>query len=121
MKNNEPPSTEKRRKGTFLLRNIVSDLFYYTGFGEKIDRPDGISAVTILYNEEDWIRYSLLSIKDLVDEYIVMDSSDDRTPEIIRELIDIVRAGLALQGGVTFIFMSLSMKISMVVMRCTIF
>ena len=76
------------RRGTFLLRNIVSDLFYYTEFGEKIDRLDGISAVTILYNEEDWIRYSLLSIKDLVDEYIVMDSSNDRTPEIIRELID---------------------------------
>jgi len=98
------------RRGTFLLRNIVSDLFYYTGFGEKIDRPDGIAAVTISYNEEDWIRYSLLSIKDLVDEYIVMDSSNDRTPEIIRELINNVRASLALQGGITFIFISLSRK-----------
>jgi len=55
--------------------------------------------VTISYNEEDWIRYSLLSIKDLVYEYIVMDSSNDRTPEIIRELIDIVRASLALRAG----------------------
>jgi len=34
---------------------------------------------------------------------------------------DIIRASLALQGGATFIFISLSMEIFMVVMRCIIF
>ena len=38
------------------------------------------------YNESDWIELSLLSIKDLVDEYIVVDNSTDETPEIIKQV-----------------------------------
>ena len=42
--------------------------------------------MVITYNEEDWIEPSILSIKDLVDEYVIMDSSTDRTPDIIERV-----------------------------------
>jgi len=51
-----------------------------------IGRKSGISAMICTMNEEDWIEPSILSIKDLVDEYVVIDSSTDRTPEIISEV-----------------------------------
>jgi len=38
------------------------------------------------YNEEDWVDLAILSVKELVDEYVVVDSSTDRTPEIIDNL-----------------------------------
>lgn len=76
------------RKGVFAARNILSSMFYTLGIYEKPSRPDGVSAITLSYNEEDWIRYSLLSIKDFVDEFIVMDSSTDNTPNIVKELIE---------------------------------
>lgn len=77
------------RKGTFLLRSIVSSISYGLGIYEYADstgRDEGISAMVCSYNEEDWVEPSLLSIKDLVDEYIVVDSSTDRTPLIINEI-----------------------------------
>lgn len=77
------------RRGTFLLRNVVSSLAYYTGFYEYADstgRLNGISALMCTYNEEDWIEPAILSIKDLVDEYVVVDSSSDSTPEIIENV-----------------------------------
>lgn len=77
------------RKGTFLLRSIVSSISYGLGIYEYADstgRDEGISAMVCPYNEEDWVEPSLLSIKDLVDEYIVVDSSTDRTPLIINEI-----------------------------------
>ncbi|GAY26228.1 glycosyltransferases [Desulfurococcaceae archaeon AG1] len=45
-----------------------------------------------VYNEEEWIEPALLSIKDLVDEYVVFDSSSDNTPNIVMRLRD--EAGL---------------------------
>jgi len=75
------------RKLTFKLRNTVSEIafrFKAVPPATSINREDGISTTTCTMNEEDWIEPSLLSIKDLVDEYIVIDSSSDRTPEIIR-------------------------------------
>lgn len=77
------------RRGVFLLRNILSSLAYYTGLYEHPDstgRPKGISALMCTYDEEDWIEPSMLSIKNLVDEYVVVDSSSDRTPEIINSV-----------------------------------
>jgi glycosyltransferase involved in cell wall biosynthesis len=72
------------RRGTFLLRNMVSEIAFRIGYYEDPrSRPQGITAMVITYNEEDWIEPSLLSIKDLVDEYVIMDSSTDRTPDII--------------------------------------
>lgn len=75
------------RRGVFLLRDLLSSVTYSLGLYERPSRPDGVSAIVISYNEEDWIRYFILSVRELVDEYIVMDSSTDRTPEIIRELV----------------------------------
>ena len=52
----------------------------------SIGRPEGISAMVCTYNEEDWVEPSLLSIKDAVDEYVVIDSSSDQTANKISEL-----------------------------------
>lgn len=80
------------RKGTFLLRNIISSISYRLGLYEYADgtgRAEGISAMVCSYNEEDWIEPSLLSIKDLVDEYVVVDSSTDRTPQIVENIKEV--------------------------------
>jgi len=75
------------RRGTFLLRNILSELYFLIHHGNDLkSREDGITAMVCTYNEEDWIKPSLLSIKDLADEYIVVDSSTDSTPQIISQL-----------------------------------
>ncbi len=75
------------RRGTFALRNIVSEIYFRMGVYEDPRKlPNGITAMVITYNEEDWIEPSILSVKDLVDEYVVMDSSTDKTPEIIERI-----------------------------------
>jgi len=38
------------------------------------------------YNEEDWVDLSLLSIRDLVNEYVVVDSSTDKTLDKVNEV-----------------------------------
>jgi glycosyltransferase involved in cell wall biosynthesis len=58
-----------------------------------IDKPtggeNGISVFIRLRDEEDWIRYSILSIKDFADEIIIGDNgSQDRSVEIVETLID---------------------------------
>ncbi|MCX8199224.1 MAG: hypothetical protein N3E36_04240, partial [Sulfolobales archaeon] len=63
------------RRGVFLLRNIVSGLTYYAGLYEYADstgRGNGISALMCTYNEEDWVEAAVLSVKDLVDEYVAV-------------------------------------------------
>lgn len=77
------------RKGTFYLRNVLSEFFYKLGFykgPDEEDRKQGISAMVCTYNEEDWIVPSMLSVEDLVDEYVVVDSSTDKTPELVMGL-----------------------------------
>ncbi|MEM2025090.1 MAG: glycosyltransferase [Desulfurococcaceae archaeon] len=77
------------RRGTFLLRRIASNIAYYTGHYEYANftsRQNGISALMCTYNEEDWVEPAVLSIKNLVDEYVIVDSSTDRTPEIINDV-----------------------------------
>lgn len=79
------------RKGTFFVRNIFSSLSFRLGLippATSIGRKDGFSAMVCTYNESDWIEPSLISIKDLVDEYIVVDSSTDNTPDIIRRVAE---------------------------------
>jgi len=79
------------RKLTFKLRNTLAEIAFRLKVippATSINRENGISATTCTMNEEDWIEPSLLSIKDLVDEYIVIDSSSDRTPEIIRRVAE---------------------------------
>ncbi|MET1159999.1 MAG: glycosyltransferase [Thermoprotei archaeon] len=79
------------RKGTFILRSIMSELAFRLNLvppANTIKRENGISAMVCTYNESDWIEPSLLSIKDLVDEYVVVDSSTDETPEIIKRIAE---------------------------------
>jgi len=53
------------------------------------DKENGISAFIRLKDEEDWIRHSILSIKDFADEIIIGDNgSEDKSVEIIEGLID---------------------------------
>lgn len=75
------------RKGTFALRNTLSSIYYALGgLCNSSKKESGITAMVCTYNEEDWIDISLLSIRDLVDEYIVVDSSTDSTPQRVMML-----------------------------------
>ncbi len=77
------------RRLTFFIRNIVSEIAFHLGYYEYADttgRENCISAMVCTYNESDWIEPSLLSIADFVEEYIVVDSSFDETPQIIENL-----------------------------------
>jgi glycosyltransferase involved in cell wall biosynthesis len=79
------------RKGTFLLRKVLSEASFRLGFyaGPNSEgREFGVSAMVCTYNEEDWVVPALLSARGLVDEYVVVDSSTDRTPELINKLKD---------------------------------
>jgi len=60
------------------------------GIVEKpIEKKNGISVFIRLKDEEDWIRYSILSIKDFADEIIVGDNgSEDKSVEIVETLIN---------------------------------
>ena len=51
------------------------------------NRPNGISAVVRSCNDE-WIEFSLRSIRDFTDEIIVVDASTDDTPAKVRELAE---------------------------------
>ena len=71
------------------LRNIAVDsasLLKLVSSSDHLNRPDGISALVRVKDEEWWIEPSLLSIRNLVDEYIVIDASIDNTPKIADEI-----------------------------------
>lgn len=76
------------RHGTFFIRNLLATISTSLGIvnAEKEGKENGVTAMVCSFNEEEWIRLSLLSIKDIVDEYLVIDSSTDKTPQIIEEL-----------------------------------
>jgi len=77
------------RRGVFLLRNMLSEISFRLGLHSdplSEGREFGVSAMVCTYNEEDWVVPALLSTRGLVDEYIVVDSSTDRTLELINEL-----------------------------------
>ena len=79
------------RKGVFLLRNIASEVTFGLHLikpATSINKYEGITAMVCTYNEADWIEPSILSIKDLVDEYVIVDSSTDETPMIMERLRD---------------------------------
>lgn len=58
----------------------------YIGLIQKPSRENGISVMIRTRNEEEWIELSLISIKDFADEIVVVDTSTDKTTEIIREV-----------------------------------
>lgn len=79
------------RHGTFLLRTLISTVLYYAGLYEYADstsRENGISVLMCTCNEEDWVELAILSVKDLADEIVVVDSSSDRTPEIVKHVAE---------------------------------
>ena len=60
------------------------------GLIEKpVSKRNGISVFIRVKNEEDWIKYSILSIRDFADEIIVGDNgSEDKSVQIVKDLID---------------------------------
>lgn len=78
------------RRGTKLVRNIVGDLavaLHIVPPANSLGRDECISALMRVKDEEWWIEPSILSIKDLVHEYVILDQSRyDRTPEIIERI-----------------------------------
>ena len=68
------------------IRNSIVSVRAGLGLLPRVDRPNCVSALMCARDEEWWIEPSILSIKDLVHEYVIMDVSTDRTPEIIEEL-----------------------------------
>jgi hypothetical protein len=59
------------------------------GIVEKpIQKENGISVFMRVKNEEDWIKYSILSISEFADEIIIGDNgSEDNSVEIVEQLI----------------------------------
>ena len=68
------------------VRNSLVSARAFLGLLPRVNRPDCVSALMRVRDEEWWIEPSILSIKDLVNEYVIMDASTDRTPEIIEGL-----------------------------------
>ena len=69
-----------------MLRFIAGNVLSYIGIFPKPQGKEGISVVIRTRNEEEWIEYSLKSLKNFADEIVVVDASTDRTPEIIEEI-----------------------------------
>ena len=68
------------------IRNSIVSVRAGLGLLPRVDRPNCVSSLMRVKDEEWWIEPSILSIKDLVHEYVIMDASTDRMPEIIEEL-----------------------------------
>lgn len=56
--------------------------------GESDVRPFGISFLVVIKNCESWIERSLFSVLSVADEVIVVDSSSDSTPLIVKRLAE---------------------------------
>ncbi len=77
------------RKGVNLVRAMLTTITINLNIvspANKLRKDNCISAMVCTFNDPDWIEPSLLSIKDLVHEYIIVDSSIDETPKIIKDI-----------------------------------
>ena len=75
------------RRGTFMLRNTLATILApLLPCSDDYGKEKGITAIMITYNDPDWIEPAILSIKDVVNEYVVVDSSTDETPQIIERI-----------------------------------
>ena len=75
------------------VKRIIRFFFSFSPLLGLVEKPpyrdNGISVFIRLKDEEDWIRYSILSIKNFADEIIVGDNgSEDKSVEIVEELIN---------------------------------
>jgi glycosyltransferase involved in cell wall biosynthesis len=78
--------TTTRTRGR-LIRKILSHAPALGLVPHPAERPQGISAVVRVWNEEEWIEPCLRSVSDAVDEMVVVDNgSTDRTPELLARL-----------------------------------
>jgi len=68
------------------IRNLAVDVMSHMSQFPRAARPEGVSVLMRVKNEEWWIRPSILSLQGLADEWIIVDGSTDRTPEIIDSL-----------------------------------
>lgn len=58
----------------------------YISVMPKPSRKNGISVRITTKNEEEWISLNLQSLKDFADEIVIVDTSTDKTPEIIEKV-----------------------------------
>ena len=77
-----------KRRGTSVIRSITASIYKYLRRRDRPAsyRPYGVSAVVWSKNEEDWIALSMKSVAEIVDEYVLIDSSTDRTPQIAENI-----------------------------------
>jgi hypothetical protein len=97
-----------------MLRNFIGDLLVDLRFipsADSVCREECVSAMMRVKDEEWWIEPSILSIKDLVDEYVIIDQSRyDRTPEIIDEVKESYGLNIIHVRDFTVDFMEVSNK-----------
>lgn len=73
------------KKYYYKNREGIKEYYLNKSFWQH--RKDGVSAMMRLKDDDDWIEYSLLSVKDVFDEIIVtLQNSTDKTEDIIRQL-----------------------------------
>ncbi len=70
-----------------ILSSVVRGIISKIGccFGKK--KPFGITVLIPLFNEEKTIRHSLLSIMDVADQIIILDTSFDSSYDQIKDLL----------------------------------
>lgn len=70
-----------------ILKFIVQNIQMFGAIAKPTERPQGISALFRVWNESSYVEPSINSIKDLVDEIVVVDSySTDGSWEIASRL-----------------------------------
>ncbi len=76
------------KRGVKIVRGVVASIYRALRIVPPPDRyrEFGVSALMCSRNEEDWIEVSMRSVAEIVDEYVLVDSSTDRTPEIAKEV-----------------------------------
>jgi glycosyltransferase involved in cell wall biosynthesis len=76
-------------KAKRLIRFVISFSPILGIVKKPIDKNNGISVFVRVKDEEDWLKYSILSIRDFADEIIVGDNgSQDKSVDIVQNLID---------------------------------
>ena len=76
------------KRGVRVLRWVLASIYRALRLVPPPDkyREFGVSAIVWSRNEEDWIEVSMRSIAEIVDEYVLIDASTDRTPEIAKDV-----------------------------------
>ncbi len=73
------------RKGVFILRRVLSKTALLLGVLKPSPRPNCVTAMICSFNDPDWVKPSISTIADVVDEIVLVDSSTDNTPKLVVE------------------------------------